>query len=187
MKLHNIVFTPELLDMLVNHFAYSIQDINSYDELTEKEKAICSREIFDNITDKNAYSLYFSIKLNENGEIVINQISSKFDDINRYDSLDNLIFGTNLKNFELRAKSISEVVKLHPIYQGEYLEVKTPNNDILIYPILNVYDEVRTVTFLEDIEVNSIKKIVVNKGVKSESFPTDHKFPIRSKIRLELG
>ena len=36
--------------MLVNHFGYSIKDINSYDELTDKEKEIISKNLFERIT-----------------------------------------------------------------------------------------------------------------------------------------
>lgn len=32
---------------LINHFNYSIADINSYDELTELEKGFISRELWD--------------------------------------------------------------------------------------------------------------------------------------------
>lgn len=40
----------EVISMLVNHFNYSIADINSYDELTDKEKKFISKKIWDKIT-----------------------------------------------------------------------------------------------------------------------------------------
>ena len=40
----------QLYDMLVNHFGYSIKDINTYDELTDKEKEFIPRDLFKKIT-----------------------------------------------------------------------------------------------------------------------------------------
>lgn len=40
----------QLYDMLVNHFGYSIKDINTYDELTDKEKEFIPRDLFEKIT-----------------------------------------------------------------------------------------------------------------------------------------
>ena len=40
----------QLYDMLVNHFGYSIKDINSYDELTDEEKEFIPRDLFEKIT-----------------------------------------------------------------------------------------------------------------------------------------
>ena len=37
-------------NMLIEHFNYSIKDINSYEELTDEEKKICPKELFDQIT-----------------------------------------------------------------------------------------------------------------------------------------
>lgn len=39
-----------LREALIKHFAYSIEDISSYDELTPKEKEIISEELFKEIT-----------------------------------------------------------------------------------------------------------------------------------------
>lgn len=39
--------------ILLAHFEYSIKDINSYEELTEEEKQIIPKEVFNLITDKN--------------------------------------------------------------------------------------------------------------------------------------
>ena len=39
------------LKAIIDHFEYSIKDINSYEELTKKEKSIISKEIFDDICD----------------------------------------------------------------------------------------------------------------------------------------
>ena len=39
------------LKAIIAHFEYSIEDINSYEELTNKEKLIISKEIFDDICD----------------------------------------------------------------------------------------------------------------------------------------
>ena len=36
----------EVFTVLVEHFQYSVSDINSYEELTAKEKEIISKEIF---------------------------------------------------------------------------------------------------------------------------------------------
>lgn len=41
----------DVLFMLIDHFGYSIKDINSYDELTEEEKNFISRDTFDKITE----------------------------------------------------------------------------------------------------------------------------------------
>lgn len=38
--------------MLLEHFEYSIKDINSYEELTKDEKNIIPRDLFDSITKK---------------------------------------------------------------------------------------------------------------------------------------
>lgn len=40
----------QFLDMLINHFNYSIKDINSWDELTNEEKQIIDRELFNQVT-----------------------------------------------------------------------------------------------------------------------------------------
>ena len=40
----------QLYDMLVNHFGYSIKDINSYNELTDEEKEFIPRDLFEKIT-----------------------------------------------------------------------------------------------------------------------------------------
>ena len=42
----------EVIKMLIDHFNYSINEINSYDELTESEKEFISKELFDKITEK---------------------------------------------------------------------------------------------------------------------------------------
>lgn len=34
----NFEITTSVIDMLMDHFEYSIKDINSYDELTNREK-----------------------------------------------------------------------------------------------------------------------------------------------------
>lgn len=39
----------EILNALVGHFAYSVADIDSYDELTEFEKNTIDRSTFDKI------------------------------------------------------------------------------------------------------------------------------------------
>lgn len=49
-SLYNDVRDNSLVTMLLNHFQYSIEDINSYDELTYKEKEIISKDLFDFIT-----------------------------------------------------------------------------------------------------------------------------------------
>lgn len=39
-----------IFNALLDHFQYSINDIDSYEELTEKEKEIISKEVFDFLT-----------------------------------------------------------------------------------------------------------------------------------------
>lgn len=39
-----------IFSALLDHFQYSINDIDSYEELTEKEKEIISKEVFDFLT-----------------------------------------------------------------------------------------------------------------------------------------
>lgn len=43
------VDNKEVQAILINHFNYSIADINSYDELTDKEKKFISKKIWDKI------------------------------------------------------------------------------------------------------------------------------------------
>lgn len=40
-----------LMNILLDHFDYSIRDIKSYDELTNEEKQIMSREEFDYLVE----------------------------------------------------------------------------------------------------------------------------------------
>lgn len=40
---------PEIISMLIKHFNYSINDIKSYDELTEREKGIITKNIWDKL------------------------------------------------------------------------------------------------------------------------------------------
>ena len=40
----------QLYDFLVEHFGYSIKDINCYEELTTEEKSMISKELFERIT-----------------------------------------------------------------------------------------------------------------------------------------
>lgn len=46
----NAMLDSNVLKMLIDHFNYSIKDINSYDELTEEEKKLIDRELFYSIT-----------------------------------------------------------------------------------------------------------------------------------------
>jgi hypothetical protein len=48
----NFEITTSVIDMLMDHFEYSIKDINSYDELTDREKEIIDKELFESITEK---------------------------------------------------------------------------------------------------------------------------------------
>ena len=48
----NFEITTSIIDMLMNHFEYSIKGINSYDELTDREKEIIDKELFESITEK---------------------------------------------------------------------------------------------------------------------------------------
>ena len=45
-------YLSAIFNMLLKHFQYSIKDINSYEELTEEEKKICSKELFNELTFK---------------------------------------------------------------------------------------------------------------------------------------
>jgi len=47
--------TKDILFMLIDHFNYSIRDVNSYDELTEDEKLIIPRDTFNKITNIPIY------------------------------------------------------------------------------------------------------------------------------------
>ena len=40
----------QMYDILVNHFGYSIKDINSYNELTDEEKEFIPKDLFEKIT-----------------------------------------------------------------------------------------------------------------------------------------
>lgn len=44
------IIDSKVLKALIDHFNYSIKDINSYDELTDEEKKIIDRNLFRNIT-----------------------------------------------------------------------------------------------------------------------------------------
>lgn len=48
----NFEITESVIEVMLNHFEYSIKDINSYDELTEEEKKIIDKELFESITEK---------------------------------------------------------------------------------------------------------------------------------------
>lgn len=52
MKLTSINLNDEkFINMLIDHFNYSINDIQSYDELTETEKSICPKDVFNNYAE----------------------------------------------------------------------------------------------------------------------------------------
>lgn len=40
---------PDVLNMLVNHFNYSMRQLNSYDELTDTEKKFIPKKIWDKV------------------------------------------------------------------------------------------------------------------------------------------
>lgn len=44
------IIDSDVLKMLIDHFNYSIKDINSYDELTDDEKMIIDKELFYKVT-----------------------------------------------------------------------------------------------------------------------------------------
>lgn len=44
------LFAYEVLESLIRHFGYSIKDIDSYDELTDDEKKIISKGVFNFLT-----------------------------------------------------------------------------------------------------------------------------------------
>lgn len=53
MEINNELFEKTYYEnvyrVLLKHFQYSIKDINSYDELTDGEQEIISKEVFDKI------------------------------------------------------------------------------------------------------------------------------------------
>lgn len=55
----------QLLDALYKHLEYSFKDIDSYDELTEEEKKIIPKEMFEYITEKKngicGYTMTYTI------------------------------------------------------------------------------------------------------------------------------
>lgn len=51
-------FVNELMDMFINHFEYSIDNINSYEELAEEEKKIIPKRLFDMIVEPPAENLF---------------------------------------------------------------------------------------------------------------------------------
>lgn len=61
----------QLLDALYKHLEYSFKDIDSYDELTEEEKKIIPKEMFEYLTEKeedsNGYMLTYTTDSAYNG------------------------------------------------------------------------------------------------------------------------
>ena len=61
----------QLLNVLYKHLIYSFKDINSYDELTEEEKKIIPKEMFEYLTEKeedsNGYMLTYTTDSTYNG------------------------------------------------------------------------------------------------------------------------
>lgn len=61
----------DLLSVLLKHLQYSFNDINSYDELTPKEKKIITKEMFDYLTNGtkscDGYSLTYTYDTGGNG------------------------------------------------------------------------------------------------------------------------
>lgn len=57
MEINKLLYTckvpVEFYYMLLRHLQYSIKDIESYDELTEEEKKIIPKNVFEYITIKN--------------------------------------------------------------------------------------------------------------------------------------
>mgnify|MGYP000774012452 CR=1 FL=1 len=50
------IIDSDVLKMLIDHFNYSIKDINSYDELTDDEKMIIDKELFYKVTISHSVS-----------------------------------------------------------------------------------------------------------------------------------
>lgn len=48
-KLCTQILDQDVLLMLIDHFNYSVRDINSYNELTDEEKLFISEETFNKI------------------------------------------------------------------------------------------------------------------------------------------
>lgn len=57
----NIKITDEVLNILINHFNYSIENIDNYDELTPEEKKVISKRTFNLITESSKIRNYEEI------------------------------------------------------------------------------------------------------------------------------
>lgn len=65
----------ETINALLEHFAYSIADIQSWDELTDAEKKIMPKEVFEKLTfaeDKDKHSM-----VKEDKELLFKDLSAK--------------------------------------------------------------------------------------------------------------
>ena len=62
----NATLDSNVLKMLIDHFNYSINDINSYDELTEEEKKIIDRELFYSITTSSDDKIEYTTNIKRN-------------------------------------------------------------------------------------------------------------------------
>lgn len=49
----NLKIDKSILKLLINHFNYSIRDIKTYDELTNSEKSLVSRELFNILVESS--------------------------------------------------------------------------------------------------------------------------------------
>lgn len=47
------ISNPDVLNMLVNHFNYSMRELNSYEELTDREKRIIPKKLWDEVKLRN--------------------------------------------------------------------------------------------------------------------------------------
>ena len=88
----------QLLNVLYKHLIYSFKDINSYDELTEEEKKIIPKEMFEYLTEK------------ENG-ICGYTITYTIDTVN---------IDTTTKHFKTLKKAIEKAKELQDEFCEEY-------------------------------------------------------------------
>lgn len=99
----------QLLDALYKHLEYSFNDIDSYDELTEEEKKIIPKEMFEYLTEKeedsNGYMLTYTTDSTYNG------------------------VGTTTKHFKSFQKTIEKAKEVQNEFCEEYeIADKFPHN-----------------------------------------------------------
>lgn len=64
------IIDSDVLKMLIDHFNYSIKDINSYDELTDDEKMIIDKELFYKVTISHSVSELLELNAENIADII---------------------------------------------------------------------------------------------------------------------